>query len=154
MGPLIALQAASLAINIYGSAKAAKLAKAVGRMRNRAAKQHALQVVAAGQRVSFEEQRQAELLASRAVAVAAAGGGNTDDPSISKIIEDIHGEGAYRASVAMYEAESEADRVRFEGRMAEMGGEQEAKNIRGQMLGQAVSSGANMYAYNKLGLYG
>ena len=38
------------------------------------------------------EQKNAELLASRAVAVAAAGGGSADDPTVNKIIADIEGE--------------------------------------------------------------
>ena len=70
------------------------------------------QAVAIGQRAAFEEERQAELMASRAVAVAAAGGAGQD---IDNLIADIHGEGSYRASLAMFEAESEAERIRFEG---------------------------------------
>ena len=79
----------------------------------------ATQVEALGQIAAFEEGRQAEIMASRAVAVAAAGGMVSD---VEHIIADIYGEGAYRASVRLHEAESAAERLRFEGKQAEQYG--------------------------------
>jgi len=72
------------------------------------------QAIAVGQHRAFEEKRQADLMASRAVAVASAGGHAQD---IDNLIADIHGEGLYRANLAMYEAETESERIRYEGEL-------------------------------------
>jgi len=80
---------------------------------------YAGQIVAIGQMKSFEQKRLAKLMASRAIAVAAAGGASQD---IDNLIADIEGEGVYRASLAMYEAEADAERLRFRGLMAERTG--------------------------------
>ena len=66
------------------------------------------QVTAASQREAMQQEKTARLMASRALAVAAASGAGASDPTVTKIIADITGEGAYRAALAMYEGEEEA----------------------------------------------
>jgi len=102
------------------------------------------QTIATGQRVSLEQKRQAELMASRAVAVAAAGGAAQD---IDNLIADIHGEGAYRANVAMYEAETEAENLKFQGLMAEQTGREAEKASQFGALATVISGGGKMAAY-------
>ena len=100
------------------------------------------QVVAVGQRRALEEKRQAKLLASRAVAVAAAGGASQD---IDHLLADIEGEGFYRASIAMYEAESESERLKFEGLQAEKYGVEQASATRTKGIATALNIGASMF---------
>ena len=62
---------------------------------------------ATAQRRAIEERRQARLAESRALAIAAAGGG-ASDPTVVNTIADIEGEGAYRALTALYEGDESA----------------------------------------------
>ena len=103
----------------------------------------ATQVEAIGQLGAFEEARQAELMASRAIAVAAAGGYSAD---IDHLIADIHGEGAYRASIVMYEAESEAERLRFEGRQAEEFGVDQLDAAKDKAKGTRINTLASLFS--------
>ena len=123
-----------------GQERAGELALERGREQRTFNEIAASQVFAVGQREAFEDQRQAKLMASRAVAVAAAGGAVAD---IDHLIADIYGEGAYRASLAMHAAESEAERLRFAGAQAEQYGmevrDESKKAARGTRLG-AVGS--------------
>jgi len=103
------------------------------------------QMIAVGQRAAMEESRQAELMASRAVAVAAAGG-YVDD--ITHLIADIHGEGVYRASVMMHDARQSAEQLIFEGEQAAKYGEdvyaakkREARGTKIAALGSIFDSG-------------
>lgn len=63
---------------------------------------------ATSQRQAIEEQRQARLTSSRALAVAAASGGGADDPSVVNAIAGIGGEGEYRALTRLYDGEQVA----------------------------------------------
>ena len=86
-------------------------------------------VTGAGQRSALNETLKAKLLASRAIAVAAAQGGDVGSPGVTNIIADIAGRGAYNAGVALYDAEDKARMLRMgasasrsEGDLAESGG--------------------------------
>lgn len=114
-----AFAAIGVGLSLIGANKQARGLKKTGeRAKQRAIEQDvfnesaAMQAMAAGQANAFEETRQSELMASRAVAVAAAGGSVND---IGHLIADIHGEGAYRASLVLREAEQYAESLRFEG---------------------------------------
>ena len=63
---------------------------------------------AASQRDAARERRNQRLLESRAQAVAAASGGGASDPTVTKVISDIAGEGTYRALGALYTGEDKA----------------------------------------------
>lgn len=136
--------AVGTALDLYGQYKQSKMAAVMGRMRQKYADQAAQQTLASGQRAMLEERRNAELMASRAIAVAAAGG-RSGDQSAQKIVTDIRGEGAYRAAVAMYDAEEQAKKLKFEGAMAAYSGEQGAKAGRMNMLATALTGGAGLY---------
>ena len=71
------------------------------------------QSVAAGQHAAREKRRQAELVQSRAIAVAAASGGGVSDPTIVNMLGKIAGEGAYRANLSLYEGEERARTMRM-----------------------------------------
>lgn len=72
----------------------------------------ASQKIASGQRAAIEERRQADLVASRALVVGSAQGASDD---LERLTADIFAEGEYRASVAMYEAETEAQNIKTAG---------------------------------------
>lgn len=93
--------------------------------------QNAGNTMAMGERQAADERLKATLLASRALAVAAASGGGASDPTVTKIITDIAGRGAYNAGIALYNAEDEARKMtegaaaeRYSGDVAQMGGRQ------------------------------
>ncbi len=115
--------AIGIGLSLIGSSKDADAQKAYGaaalargKEQNEFNKLAAIQAEAVGQIEVFEIERQADLVASRAVAVAAAGGYAGD---ITNLIADIEGEGLYRMSLAMYESATEAETLRHEGRLAE-----------------------------------
>jgi regulator of protease activity HflC (stomatin/prohibitin superfamily) len=74
------------------------------------------QTRAMSQREAMEERRQARLLQSKGLAIAAASGGGVDDPTLINQLADIAAEGDYRASVALYGGETEARGYEAEAR--------------------------------------
>lgn len=141
--PLTALKVTSTVLSfagsIFGSSsqkRAARRSKARGVEQNAYNKLAAKTVEVSGQISAFDARRQTKLMASRAVAVAAAGGYSDD---ISNLIADIDGEGNYRASIALYEAGSEAERLRHEGRIAEQYGIEQAQSYRAQAKATTLS---------------
>jgi len=84
---------------------------------------------AISQRAAAEEQRQAEFIQSRALAVAAASGGGASDPTVVNLIADLEEEGLRKALNQMATGETESrflDRQAFmkrkEGRDAKTAG--------------------------------
>ncbi len=131
--------------------RAGRAAKARGKDQNRFSKIAAIQTEASGQIQAREEKRQGELIASRAIAVAAAGGYSDD---ITGLLEDIDGEANYRASIALFEAGTEAERQRFEGEQAEKYGADTnlaaSASARNTLL-SGIGSGISAYGRYKSG---
>jgi hypothetical protein len=108
--------------------------------------------IAISERQALEEERQGRLLASRALAVAAASGAGVSDPTMVRVIANAHGEAAYRASVALYEGEAKDRQLRTEAAMGRLSGwEAQAEGAARQegavlgMLGTAAKAGATLY---------
>ena len=143
MGFGLGLMVVGTLMGASGERKAGRRAAQRGREQKAFDEVYAGQVIAIGQRAALEQTRQAKLMASRAIAVAAAGGASQD---IDHLIADIEGEGVYRASLAMYEAETEAERIKFQGLMAERTGRdlQSASNKRA--LATLISGAGSLYA--------
>lgn len=102
--------------------------------------QQAGQIIAVSQRQAIEDQRQARLVQSRAIAVAAASGGGLSDPTIVNLLGRIKGEGAYRAALDLYQGTDRArttrlaaEGKRYEGELSELAGydKQEAYKTHG-----------------------
>lgn len=106
----------------------------------------ATQVVAAGQRKSLEEKRQGKLVASRAQALAAAGGGDASDPTVMNIIADIDAESVYRQSVALYDAEEQAAEMREEARQLRMGVRQVESATSTRQAAHALEGASTIYS--------
>jgi len=126
------------------SRKAGKRSAEAARKQAEFDKRAAGQRVAVGQREALEETRQAAIKASRAVAVAAAGGYAVGD--IENLIADIEGEGVYNASLAMYEAETEAEKIRFYGLQSLQTGLDTQKAKKNEGLATLLNVGASIYA--------
>lgn len=74
---------------------------------------------AASQRSAEEELRRADLVGSRARAVAAASGaGASGDPTVENILTGIAAEGEYRAMTALYEGTTRSNALRYGARTA------------------------------------
>jgi hypothetical protein len=143
----------------FGGIMAGAGARSAGKAEQRAAEfqaqqleQNAGQAVAASQRVAEEERRKAQLVASRALAVAAASGGGASDVSVQNIIAEIQGEGTYRAMTALYEGEERARQLRmgaagkrFEGDIAAKSGRQKQMAYTIGGLGEMGIGGASLY---------
>lgn len=117
--------------------------------------QAASNIVGAGQRQAANETLKAKLLASRAIAVAAAQGGDVSSPGVTNIIADIAGQGAYNAGVALYDAEDKARLLRMgatasrlEGDVAEAGGHSKASAY---LFGGASNMAGGASLFSKYG---
>lgn len=117
------------------------------------ADQDAVTVFASSQRDAIEQNRQADIVASRALAVAAASGGGASDPSVMKVISEIKGEGALRASMALYEGEAHARKLRISGLMSQLEGDNavvaganKEQSYRFHALGSTLKGAASLYS--------
>lgn len=100
---------------------------------------------ASSQRTSAEQRRQARLLQSRALAVAASSGGGASDPTVVNILSRLEGEGEYRSLVALYEGEESARSKEMQA----IAKRKEAKNVKKAALfsaaGKVLEGASTMY---------
>lgn len=155
----IPLMAAGIGLQARGQLQQGKAAEVAGAARQQAANYEAAQlrvqsgqVIAASQRQAQEERRKSTLLQSRALALAAASGAGASDHTVVDIISDIAAEGAYRASVALYEGKETARGLRMQADATQYSGEvSRAEGKAGQdayqlaALGSLLSGGASLY---------
>jgi len=165
-GALGWMQAAGSFLQAWGNFEQGRMARVQGERRRIAAEFDAWNAerqagiaIAISQRQALEEERQGRLVASRALAVAAASGGGVSDPTIVRIIANARGEASYRAHVALYEGEARARELKFEaitGRIAGHELEAEGARVQGAYalagLGALARGGASLYA--KYGMNG
>lgn len=142
LGPVAKI--AGSALSAFGNYQAGKAAARAGRAQQKADNAAAVQQLAASQREMLDQRRQAHLLASRALAVAAAGGG-ADDPSTLHLIADINGEGAYRSALALYGGEAKAQQLRAQGEAAARAGRQKRSGFNLSALGNMMTLGTTLY---------
>ncbi len=108
--------------------------------------------IAASQRTALEERRQADLVASRGLAVAAASGGGVSDPTVINTLARTKGEGYYRASVALYEGNAKARALRVAGAGGIDTTGLHAPGYNAAATGRLAYAGASLYA--KYGMNG
>jgi hypothetical protein len=89
--------------------------------------QQATLSVAAAQRQMLEERKQARLLESRALAVAAASGAGASDNTVVNIISNIAAEGAHRSAIALYEGKERARQLQVGAQIRREGGDLQAE---------------------------
>lgn len=155
----IAAQVVGTLMQFSGAMQQSKAAKVAGQQAAinadymaRQQEQDAGQQVAAAQREAAEERRKAEIMASRAMAVAGASGAGVSDPTIINLIADLQGEGSYRSSLAMYQGEDRArqlrqgaDTSRFQGRIGQADANYRASAYRTKAIGGLLSGGSSLY---------
>lgn len=103
------------------------------RYRARQLERNAGQEVAASTMAAQEEQRKSALITSRAIAVAAASGGNTLDPTVLRILQGISAEGELASATQLYNGQERARGLkeqatadRYEGKMYRTAGRKKA----------------------------
>lgn len=120
--------------------------------------QQAGQTMASGQRASMEQLRQAKLVQSRALALAAASGAGASDPTVVNLMGKIGAEGAYRAGVAMYQGEEQARQLRlkaagtrYEGEAALIGGKTRSDAYSTASTASLLSGAGTLFARYGMG---
>ena len=151
MGLPLAIGVAGLALSAIGmlngqeaSEKAAKAVREEAARRAKIAEGQAKTVTAVGQREAADERLKAELMASRAIAVAGASGGDVSSPGVTNLIADISGRGAYNAQTALYNSEESARQLREGATASIISGNTQASGIRDQANAQLLSGLGNM----------
>lgn len=112
---------AKLAV-IVGQIRAGNKAKKAGDIEARELRKRAGVRRAVGHREAAEEQRNAELAYSRALAVAAASGGGVSDPGVVKLFADLQAEGDFRVLSRLFVAEDEAQGIEYRSEVAKREG--------------------------------
>lgn len=85
--------------------------------------QNANAAIAASQRSAQNQQQQTDYLISKAIAIAASGGGGVQDPTVVNTVARIAGESAYRQSVALYGGQEQARTDTMQASAKEVEGE-------------------------------
>lgn len=98
-------------------------------------RQNAGQVQASAQRGAEEKRRQAQLMVSRAIAVAGASGAGVSDTAVANLIARLEGEGELAAMTSLYEGDTEAAQMR-------------------RQAGAREYEGSSMYAASKTKAFG
>lgn len=119
---------------------------------------NALQTQAAAQREAFEHERQARIVASRALAVAGASGAGVSDPTVMDVIADIDGVGALRKATAIYQGAERARHMRmaaagarFEGYTGQETANDAADAGMLSALGSGIAGGGSLYSRYGMG---
>jgi hypothetical protein len=154
-----AVSVAGAAYGVIQQQKASKkMEESAGLQRDAAIRQaeelerQSLAEQASAQRAAKYQRRQAEILASRARAVAGASGGGVADPTVQNLIDDIQGEGAYRSSVELYQGEESARQLRRTAENARITGQLQfvdtssrAQAAQTRSYGSAISGASSMF---------
>ena len=103
---------------------------------------------AAAQREALEQRRAAALIASRALAVAAASGAGASDPTVVDLIGQIYAEGNYRSALALYEGEEQARSYEVSAAARRVGGASAASARTAE--GQSIARASNLSMFSTL----
>lgn len=119
-------------LSAKGDLTSGRAAKASANYQARQLEANAGQEIAASTVAAQEEQRKSDLIASRAIAVAAASGGGALDPTVVKILQGIRGEGALASATQLYNGQESARGMRDQARGSRYEGKlyKEASNAR------------------------
>lgn len=137
---------------------AGKASETIAMSQAKAMEQQAGQERASSQREALEARRQAKLVQSRARALAAAGGGDTSDPTVVNLLGDIDTEGELRALTALYQGEEKAKGLEYQAQVTKMGGiadynvaKSKANAALVSTAGSIISQGSSLYAKYGMG---
>ena len=160
----MALTAAGTAVSALGTIAGGNAAEAAGKNQqavyNYQAKQQeqsAQESRAAGQRASFEKQREQRFIQSKLQARSAADGGGATDPTVLGLVGDIGARGEYESLMEMYKGENRARGLEDSAQASRMSGEAalyegKAKKSAGTLsaLGTIIGGAGSMFnIYNR-----
>jgi hypothetical protein len=160
------MEGAGTLLEIYGMMESGRLARINAERAKRAHEFQAWQAdrqggiaIAISQRRALEEKRVGDVLASRALAVAAASGGGVSDPTVVKLMSDIEGEAYYRANVALYEGEAYRRQLRLDAAANRVTGSEKLETgLRDNQSRQIAAFGVGVRGaaslYSKFGIGG
>ncbi len=148
-----------LYLQIQGMRESGKMARIRGEMERVGyefqaweAERRAGTSIAISQRQSAEERRQANLVASRALAVSAASGAGVSDPTMVRVIANARGEGAVRAANALYEGQARARALRTDAALGRLSGSE--ADVTGQAIeGSYATAAKGAVLKESFGLY-
>lgn len=142
------LQAFGMGLDAISSYRAGKAAKNEAYSQAAEMEVNAGQEKAYAQRRAIEQRRQARLVQSRALALAAAGGA-ADDPSVVRIIGDIAGRGEYEAMLELFEGNVAARDLLAQAKATRAAGKEAYRAGRLGAAATAISGFGSMYSkYN------
>ncbi len=161
----VAMQAVGMITSYSGQQQSAAAARVAAQRAQVAAQfeadqlnQNAGQAIAVSQAAAKEQLRQSRLVQSRAIAVAAAGGGGVSDDTIMRLVSKQAGEGAYRAAVALYGGEEKARQLRMAASTRLLEGEYSAESSIAKAgayetagVGTLISGGGSLFAKYGMG---
>lgn len=139
------LQGAGYSADVMGSIEQGKVARREGEVGAFVIERNAKQEEAYSQRRAIEERRQADLVASRATAVAAKDG-STTDPTVQRIVEDINTEGELRALTRLYEGDERARGMRSTADAVRRGAVEAQQAYAMQAGSTALTGATDLYA--------
>jgi len=136
--------AMSTVLSVGGNLQMASAQRSMGAQQQEIYNEQAETRLVEGQQQMFNERLNKEYIKSRAVALAAAGGGMVSDSSNQKILNEIENEGTYRESIALYNAEKDASILRKGGVAARQEANAKASASTMGAFTNLLSSGASM----------
>lgn len=139
-------------ISVVGMISSANAQKKQGEQQQQLANYQAQQLEAqmgqeraSAQRAAIEERRRSQLAQSRALALAAKGGG-ASDPSVVDVISDLEGEGAYRSMVRLYQGDENARVLQERANATRYGGNIAASAGRTNATATLLKGGSSLYS--------
>lgn len=103
------------------------------------------QAQAAAQRNAIDIERQTQLNASRALAVAASSGGGASDPTVVSLLAQNAADGAYRKAAALYEGEDQARALNLQAAGVDAGSRIAKENSKARQAAMLVDTAASAY---------
>lgn len=103
------------------------------------------QAQAAVQRNAIDIERQTQLNASRALAVAASSGGGASDPTVVSLLAQNAADGAYRKAAALYEGEDQARALNLQAAGVDTGSRIAKENSKARQAAMLVDTAASAY---------
>jgi hypothetical protein len=102
------------------------------------------QVESAGQRDAMDEQRKADILQSRMLAVAGASGASALDPTVVNLAAGVEYEGKLASQTRRYNANVEAKGMRLQADATQAGGNAAAQAGKYRAMGTLLSTGGSI----------
>lgn len=132
-------------MKIAGERQGAKNEAALAQFQSDQMRVNAGQAQAAAQRSAIDIDRQTQLNASRALAVAASSGGGASDPTVVSLLSQNAADGAYRKAAALYEGEDQARAMNLQASGVDVGSRIAQGNSKARQAAMLVDTAASAY---------